>query len=73
MRGTDVLKMLLGGSFNMIDERLSAVTDREWSERAKIPRHQHAVNEGLEQPDCGGLDCWGKEAGREHHRGGPQE
>src|SRR5207302_10988082 len=34
MRGTDVLKMLLGGSFNMIDERLSAVTDVEWSERA---------------------------------------
>ena len=34
MRGTDVLKMLLSGSFNMIDERLSAVTDREWSERA---------------------------------------
>src|SRR5439155_597721 len=45
------------------------VREREWSERAKIPRHQDAVDEGLEQPDRGGLDCRHEEAGREHNRG----
>ena len=49
------------------------VREREWSERAKIPRHQDAVDEGLEQPDRGGLDCRHEEAGREHNRGGAQE
>jgi hypothetical protein len=32
--GTDVLRMLLNGSFNLIEERLAAVTAVEWNERA---------------------------------------
>jgi hypothetical protein len=34
MTGTDVLKMLLNGSFNLIEERLAAVSELEWKERA---------------------------------------
>jgi len=34
MNGTAVIQMLLNGSFNMIQERLEAMTDEEWSERA---------------------------------------
>jgi hypothetical protein len=34
MTGADVVKMLLNGSFNLIEERLAAVTDVEWKERA---------------------------------------
>ena len=31
VHGTDVLKMLLHGSFNLIEERLAAVSDAEWN------------------------------------------
>jgi DinB family protein len=34
VHGTDVLKMLLNGSFNLIEERLAHVSDAEWNERA---------------------------------------
>src|SRR5436305_1392582 len=34
MQGTDVLRMLLVGSFNLIEERLAEVSDEEWGERA---------------------------------------
>src|SRR5437588_470089 len=49
------------------------VREREWSERVKIARDEHAVDEGLEEPDRGGLDCGRNEAGREHNRRGAQE
>ena len=34
MNGTTVIRMLLNGSFNMIQERLDGMTDEEWRERA---------------------------------------
>src|SRR5436190_284722 len=34
MNGTAVIRMLLNGSFNMIQERLDGMTDEEWRERA---------------------------------------
>ena len=33
MNGTDVLRVLLSGSFSLVDARLEAVTDAEWRER----------------------------------------
>ena len=34
MNGTAVIQMLLNGSFNMLQERLEAMTDEEWGQRA---------------------------------------
>ena len=34
MNGTAVIQMLLNGSFNMLQERLGAMTDEEWGQRA---------------------------------------
>src|SRR5207245_3721666 len=49
------------------------VREREWSERVKIARDEHAVDEGLEGPDRGGLACGRNEAGSEHNRRVAQE
>ena len=34
MQGTDVVRMLLTGSFALVEERIDVLTDDEWSERA---------------------------------------
>ncbi len=34
MTGVDVLRVLLSGSFGMVQERLNAISDQEWNQRA---------------------------------------
>jgi hypothetical protein len=34
LKGSDVLEMQLGGSFNLLDQRLADVSDKEWVRRA---------------------------------------